>query len=61
MEDDMEKFRASKKRLDAALNATILAWPKVSPCWIDIISEPTVELEEKKLKHPVSPVKERRP
>lgn len=57
----MEKFRASKKRLDEALNATILAWPKVSPCWIDIISEPTVELEEKRLNRPAPDVKERRP
>lgn len=39
-------------RLRNALTKTVLSWPHVNQCWVDVINtEPTVDLESHKLKN----------
>ena len=47
----LDDFKKATDRLDAAIAKTVMAWPYTPRCWIDIISEPTIELERHKLKN----------
>ncbi len=46
----LDELKEANAKLDEALTKTVLAWPLISPCWIDLISEPTVDLQKHKLK-----------
>lgn len=49
VKQDIQDLLAANRHLDDALTETVLAWPKLDKCWVDIINEPTFELEDHKL------------
>ena len=46
----IDDFKRATERLDEAIAKTVLAWPHIPRCWIDMISEPTITLEKHKVK-----------
>ena len=46
----LNKLLEANDRLAVAINMTRGAWPYVSECWIDQMSEPTVKLRKHRLK-----------
>ncbi len=53
-DNPLERLKRANQKLEEAIEGTVLAWPVLPRCWIDIISEPTTLLEKHKLK-PVGP------
>ena len=47
----IDDFKRAAERLDKAIAKTVLAWPYTPHCWIDRISEPTVQLEKHRIKN----------
>jgi len=51
--ESLEDLKRANNRLKRAITNTVLSWPYTNQCWIDSLnlpSEPTVLLEDHKLK-----------
>ena len=48
--EPLNKLLEANDRLAGAINLTKDAWPYVSECWIDQMSEPTVKLRKHRLR-----------
>ena len=46
----LNKLLEANDRLAGAINKTRDTWPYVSECWIDQMSEPTVDLAKRRLR-----------
>ncbi len=49
-DNPLDELKQANKKLEEAITHTVLAWPHLPVCWIDMISEPTTLLEKHKLK-----------
>ncbi len=49
-DNPLDALKRANQKLEEAIENTILVWPHIPRCWIDMISEPTALLEKHKLK-----------
>jgi hypothetical protein len=50
LSDTLKALKAANLRLGVAITETVESWPLVQKCWIDRINEPTLVLEEHRVK-----------